>query len=110
MPNACLHARMQRMHVAQDQSRPRPTTLYLEQAIRSCDDALTIEPNSVKALYRRATAREQKGQYDEAKADLARALELAPDDKAVPKLQARVEAQLKRQAAKEKKMYGKMFG
>ena len=56
------------------------------------------------------TAREQKGQYDEAKADLAKAAELAPEDKAVPKLMTRVEAQIARQKAKEKKMYGKMFG
>ena len=36
--------------------------------------------------------------------------ELAPDDKAVPKLLTRVDAQIARQKAKEKKMYGKMFG
>ena len=59
---------------------------------------------------RRATAREQKGLYDEAKADLKKAAELAPDDKAVPKLMTRVDAQIARQKAKEKKMYGKMFG
>merc|ERR1712146_615889 len=58
----------------------------LVQAIRSCDDALAIDPDSVKALFRRATAREQKGMYEEAKADLIRCAELAPDDKAVPKL------------------------
>jgi len=83
---------------------------HLDQAIRACDDALKIDEASVKALFRRATARELKGQYDEAKADLKRCAELAPDDKAVPKLMTRVEAQIARQKAKEKKMYGKMFG
>ena len=82
---------------------------HLEQCIRSCTDALAIDADSTKALYRRATALEAKGDYDGAKADLAQAAELAPEDKAVGKLAARVEAQLKRQAAKEKKMYGKMF-
>ena len=83
---------------------------HLDQAIRACNDALDIDEGCVKALFRRATAREQKGQYDEAKADLKKAAELSPDDKAVPKLMTRVEAQIARQKAKEKKMYGKMFG
>jgi len=83
---------------------------HLDQAIRACDDALKIDGESVKALFRRATAKEQKGQYDEAKADLKQCEKLAPDDKAVPKLMQRVEAQIARQKAKEKKMYGKMFG
>ena len=82
----------------------------LEQAIRSCDEALALDDKCVKALFRRATAREQKGLYDEAKADLKQCEALAPDDKAVPKLMARVEAQIKRQKDKEKKVYGRMFG
>jgi tetratricopeptide (TPR) repeat protein len=83
---------------------------HLAQAMRSCSDALGIDPESVKALYRRATAAEQKGDYEDARQDLVKAAKLDPDDKAVPKLMTRVEAQIKRQAAKEKKMYGKMFG
>ena len=39
---------------------------HLEQAIRSCDEALSLDADSVKALFRRATAREAKGLYDEA--------------------------------------------
>jgi len=83
---------------------------HLDQAVRSCDEALALDGDCVKALFRRATAREAKGQYDEAKADLKRAAELAPDDSAVPKLMKRVDAQIERHKAKEKKMYGKMFG
>jgi len=85
-------------------------TNHLDQAIRSCTDALALDGENVKALYRRATALEQKKDYEAAKADLAAAAQIAPDDKAVPKLQQRVEAQIKRQLDKEKKMYGKMFG
>ena len=88
-------------------AQPRPR---LDQAIRSCTDALALDGENVKALYRRATALEQKKDYEAAKADLAAAAKIAPDDKAVPKLQQRVEAQIKRQLDKEKKMYGKMFG
>ena len=81
-------------------------------AAASCSRRVLRRYDRTAHLYisRRATAREQKGQYDEAKADLKRAAELAPDDKAVPKLMQRVEAQIARVKAKEKKMYGKMFG
>ena len=69
----------------------------------ACTAALSLGVADVraKALYRRATALEQKGDYEGAKADLKRAEKLAPDDKMVPKLMARVEAQIKRQLAKE---------
>ena len=80
------------------------------QAIRSCADALDLDAENVKALYRRATALEAKHDFDAARVDLERAAALAPDDKAVAKLSARVDAQLKRQAAKEKKMWTKAFG
>jgi len=81
----------------------------LEQAIRSCTDALALDEDNVKALYRRATALEAKKDFDGAKADLTRAAALDPDDKSVPKLMLRVDAQIKRQKDKEKKMYQKMF-
>ena len=70
---------------------------------------LVLDADNVKALYRRAMALEAKGEYDQAKVGLKRAAELAPEDSAVPKLMARLDAQLKRQADKEKKMYSKMF-
>jgi len=83
---------------------------HLTQAIRCCDEALKLDAQSVKALYRKGVALEAKGDYDEAKAVCATAAALAPDDTAIPKLVTRIEAQLKRQKDKEKKMYGKMFG
>jgi molecular chaperone DnaK (HSP70) len=83
---------------------------HLDQAVRACTDALNIDPRSAKALYRRACALEQKKQYEAAQADLVLAAEVDPEDPAVPKLMARVEAQIKRQLEQEKKMYGKMFG
>lgn len=83
---------------------------HLDQAVRACTDALKIDPRSAKALYRRASALEQKKDYEAAQADLRLAAEVDPEDTAVPKLMARIEAQIKRELDKEKKMYGKMFG
>ena len=82
----------------------------LGDAIDACTAALDVDGNSVKGLYRRATAREKKGLFEEAKDDLAKAASIEPDDPAVKKLAERVDAQISRQKAKEKKMYGKMFG
>ena len=83
---------------------------HLTQAIRCCDEALKLDESNVKALYRKAVALEAKGDYDEAKAVCKSAAALAPDDSAMPKLMARIDAQLKRQKDKEKKMAAKMFG
>merc|ERR1712070_630489 len=69
-----------------------------------------LDQKSLKALFRRATAREAKGDYEGATADLKMFASIDPEDAAMLKLTARVEAQIKRQEAKEKKMYSKMFG
>jgi len=82
---------------------------HYEQAIRSCGEALELDGECVKAYYRRAMALEGKKDFESAKKDLERAGQLAPDDKAVKKLLDRVEAQIKRQEAKEKKMWSKAF-
>uniref|UniRef100_A0A7S4QQX3 Uncharacterized protein n=1 Tax=Ditylum brightwellii TaxID=49249 RepID=A0A7S4QQX3_9STRA len=81
-----------------------------DNALRSCNDALAIDENSTKALFRRATIYYEKKKWDDAKKDLEKAGKTAPDDKAIQKLQARLEQQIKRQKAKEKKMAQKMFG
>jgi heat shock 70kDa protein 4 len=56
-----------------------------------------------------ATAYEAKKQYDEAKKDLDRAGELVPDDKLVQNLMRRIQALIKRDQEKEKKMWSKAF-
>jgi len=81
-----------------------------DNALRSCNDALDLDPDNVKALYRRASVYYDKKKWDDAGKDAKRAAETAPDDKAVKKLQARIEQQVKRQKVKEKKMAQKMFG
>jgi len=83
------------------------------QALRVCNDALGIDENSVKALYRRASVHYELKKYDLAKADVQKAmknLEEGTTDKAITKLNDRIAIMIKRQKAKEKKMAQKMFG
>ena len=51
-----------------------------ENVVIHCSDALKIEPNSIKGLYRRSMAHLQLGQLDEAKSDLQRAIKLEPSN------------------------------
>lgn len=86
-----------------------PPPPQLDATIRNCDEALKLDADNAKVLYRRAAAYEAKKLFDEAKADLEKAIKLAPEDKAINALSARVEAQIKRQLDKEKKMWSKAF-
>jgi len=87
----------------------RANYTQLDATIRNCDEALKLEASNAKVLYRRAAALEAKKLFDEAEKDLAQALQSAPEDKAVLALQARVQAQIKRQLQKEKNMWSKAF-
>lgn len=78
--------------------------------IENCKKALEIDITNVKALFRRATAYEKTKRYDDAKADLETAQTISPADKAVAKALVRVGKLKDKELAKEKKMYGKMFG
>ena len=79
-----------------------------DQALRVANDAVAIDSQSTKALYRRASIYYEKKNWEKASADVKKAAELAPEDKAIKKLLSRVEAQQKRQKAQEKKMAKKM--
>ncbi|KAL3674215.1 hypothetical protein V7S43_000173 [Phytophthora oleae] len=78
-------------------------------AVANCNDALALEPKSVKALYRRAVAYEKENKLEEAAEDVKAALAIAPQDRAVVKLDERLKARLRRQLDKEKKMWSKAF-
>lgn len=81
-----------------------------EHALRSCNDALQIDSDSVKGLFRRASIYLETKNFDLAKKDVEKALELAAEDAALKKLQARIERQLLIEKKKEAKMARKMFG
>lgn len=52
-------------------------------AVDLCSQAVTIDARCVKALFRRGCARLELKQYDDARSDLAAALEVEPQNKAV---------------------------
>jgi molecular chaperone DnaK (HSP70) len=83
----------------------------LDQVFKCCSDALMLDPNSPKALYRRAMVYEKRKDFEKAKKDLLLANKQpgSEGDSAIATLLKRVEIQMKKEKEKEKKMYGKMF-
>ena len=80
-----------------------------DNVIRNCDEALSIEPNNAKALFRRATAYETKKDWDKALEDLKKAALANPDDKAIPKAEERIKRMVAKEKAKDKKIWGNAF-
>ncbi|CAI5745696.1 unnamed protein product [Peronospora destructor] len=78
-------------------------------AVANCNEALAVDAKSIKALYRRATAYEKENKLELAADDVKAALLLAPQDRAVVKLDERLKERLRRQLDKEKKMWSKAF-
>ncbi|CEG36154.1 tetratricopeptide repeat-containing protein [Plasmopara halstedii] len=78
-------------------------------AVANCNEALALESKNVKALYRRAMAYEKEKKLELAAADVKAALLLAPQDRAILKLDERLKLALRRQLDKEKKMWSKAF-
>ncbi|POM75776.1 Hsp70-like protein [Phytophthora palmivora] len=77
--------------------------------VMNCNEALALDDKSVKALYRRAVAYEKENKLELAADDVKAALALAPQDRAVVKLDERLKVRLRRQLDKEKKMWSKAF-
>uniref|UniRef100_A0A4W3I1L3 Peptidyl-prolyl cis-trans isomerase D n=1 Tax=Callorhinchus milii TaxID=7868 RepID=A0A4W3I1L3_CALMI len=78
-------------------------------AIENCDTAFEIDPSNTKALYRRAQALQALKNYDQALADLKKAQEVAPEDKAINSEILRVKQKIKQEKEKERAVYAKMF-
>lgn len=79
-------------------------------AVAFCSRAIAADEKSVKAFFRRGTARMHLGEFTDAKADLRKASELDPKSKEVRDTFA--ECTKKEAASKksEQAMYAKMFG
>ncbi|EDL15462.1 mCG20642 [Mus musculus] len=78
-------------------------------AIDSCLEALEMDPSNTKALYRKAQGWQGLKEYDQALADLKKAQEIAPGDKAIQAELLKVKQMIKAQKDKEKAVYAKMF-
>ena len=81
-----------------------------EAALRYVNDALTLDAQHFKALYRRASIYYELKKWEGCRGDIKAALVQEPANKPLLKLQQKVDAQLQRQKQKEKKMAQKMFG
>lgn len=78
--------------------------------LEATNEALKLEKDNVKGLYRRGVANTELDNWEEASNDLKRALELVPQDKQVLQAKKRLLAKKKRQQQKDKKIFGGMFG
>lgn len=78
-------------------------------AIRNCDDALTLDPKSSKAFFRRGLANLAVNFPDPAKVDFEKVLELEPSNSAACQQIINCDQQIKQNLKKERQMYTKMF-
>jgi tetratricopeptide (TPR) repeat protein len=83
--------------------------LYRE-ALQNCYEALKVDPQNVKALYRRAQAYRATDKFDEAKADILAALRLMPHDMQLREEFLLLKSQVSAYHANRKAMAGKMMG
>lgn len=74
-----------------------------------CDKALHNDPNSLKALYRKAQAQQELGEFDAALATVERYLKVAPGSPLAVSLQEKLRHQKAAHAIREKKLLQGMF-
>lgn len=79
-------------------------------ALQQCKLALAMEKNSAKAWFRRGKAHMALGQDDEARAALAEARRLAPEDAAVRATIAQLDREEALKARARKQVFGGLFG
>ncbi|XP_072109370.1 peptidyl-prolyl cis-trans isomerase FKBP5-like isoform X1 [Mobula birostris] len=81
---------------------------YLK-AVESCDKALAIDRLNEKALYRRGEARLSVNEFDLAKADFQKVLQVNPENKAAKAQLVICQKRIKEHHEKNKKIYANMF-
>jgi len=92
-----------------DQGKEKAEAVY-KKVTASADEALKVDPENVKAKFRKATALEKLGDLDGASKEVKAALKLDPENTDFVKFKERLDKLHAAQNAKAKKMYGKMFG
>merc|ERR1712137_119785 len=78
-------------------------------ALRACDDVLKEQSGNEKALYRRASAHYQLGNYSMAETDLKKCLTKNSGNAEAKKLLAQVKADAKEHGNSQKNVYAKMM-
>lgn len=78
-------------------------------AIDMCKKVLELDPNNVKALFRRAHALRNKKEFESAMKDLAKAQQIEPQNQDVSKAIIQVKKLLDEEKSREKKTYARMF-
>eukprot|EP00997_Jenningsia_sp_PLL12_P007306 NODE_3917_length_716_cov_68.788606_g3307_i0.p1 GENE.NODE_3917_length_716_cov_68.788606_g3307_i0~~NODE_3917_length_716_cov_68.788606_g3307_i0.p1 ORF type:complete len:192 (-),score=87.25 NODE_3917_length_716_cov_68.788606_g3307_i0:139-690(-) len=84
-------------------------TGYHQKAVENCNKALEIKKDSAKAYFRKGQALSAKQDYEDARAALKKALEIAPGDKAIERELVALQKKVDQHKQKEKKMYANMF-
>jgi tetratricopeptide (TPR) repeat protein len=84
-------------------------TKNFKKSLEHANKALDSNPSHAKALYRKALAQVELGDYEEADRTYEKALEVEPENKAIKKARSKVKRILERQEQKEQKLYGKLF-
>jgi len=77
--------------------------------LENCEEALDIDPSSVKAMFRKGQALRGLKDTDQAMVVLAKAMEMEPNDKGIRNEYAAVKKTIDDYKKKEKAAYSKMF-
>jgi len=100
----------EKMKVYNNLAATQMKLLAYDQAIKSCDSVIKLQPNNVKALFRKGQALESKKDTAEALVYFKRSLKLDPNSKRIKQDVDRLSKLAKQQEDKEKKLYAKMLG
>ncbi|XP_004456251.2 peptidyl-prolyl cis-trans isomerase FKBP4 [Dasypus novemcinctus] len=78
-------------------------------AIENCNKALELDGNNEKGLFRRGEAHLAVNDFDLARADFQKVLQLYPSNKAAKAQLVICQQRIRKQLAREKKLYANMF-
>lgn len=78
-------------------------------AIENCNKALELDSNNEKGLFRRGEAHLAVNDFDLARADFQKVLQLYPSNKAAKAQLVVCQQRIRKQLEKEKKLYANMF-
>ncbi|KAI1882535.1 hypothetical protein AGOR_G00251750 [Albula goreensis] len=79
------------------------------QALESCDKALELDDSNEKALFRRGEALFAMKEFERARADFQKVVQLYPSNKAAKSQVVLCQRQMKEQHEKDKRLYANMF-